>query len=116
MSPPVAADEVRISIAAEEDFLHRHRKDGTRARNAMASLEGKRDALLADTAFGPVFQPPKVPSFLREFPVLRVIKGLPHGFRAVYSVIRDPAVGLVVQIEWLGDHSEYDRLFGYKAS
>ncbi|MEK6976718.1 MAG: hypothetical protein AABY18_10315 [Candidatus Thermoplasmatota archaeon] len=70
----------------------------------------------ADTSFGPVFQPPKVPASLRHLHPLRVIKGLPHGFRAVYVVQHDPQDGIVVSIEWVGDHGEYDRLFGYATS
>lgn len=100
----------------KEGFLHRHRKDRDRAESVWASLVAKRPRLQADTAYGPVFQPPKVPAFLRHLHPLRVIKGLPHGFRAVYVVQHDPEDGVVVVIEWVGDHTEYDALFGYDTS
>lgn len=100
----------------KEDFFSRHRKDAGRAREAWASLVAKSPRLKADTSFGPVFQPPKVPAFLRHLHPLRVIKGLPHMFRAVYVVQHDPADGIVASIEWVGDHDEYDRLFGYSTS
>ena len=118
MTPPqrTPADLVAMQEGCKADFLARHRKDLARAEEAWASLVAKRRQLKADTSFGPVFQPPKVPTFLRHLHPLRVIKGLPHGFRAVYVVQHDPRDGIVVSIKWVGDHSEYDRLFGYATS
>lgn len=116
MSPPpqrTPADLVAIREGAKEDFFHRHAKGRARALDAWASLLEKRRLLLADTSFGPVFTPPRFPAFLKVARPLRAIKGLPHAFRAVYVVIHDPADGVVVRIEWVGDHAEYDRLFGY---
>lgn len=41
---------------------------------------------------------------------------LPHAFRALYSVLTRPGGGFRVVVDWIGDHKEYDRLFGYKTS
>lgn len=119
MSPPpqrTPADLVAVQVGVKEDFFRRHRKAAGRAEAVWSSLVGKARFLKADTSFGPVFQPPKVPPFLRHLHPLRVIKGLPHAFRAVYVVGHDPADGVVVSVEWVGDHEEYDRLFGYGTS
>jgi hypothetical protein len=118
MTPPqrVPADLVAMQEGCKQDFFRRHRKDRERAQAVWASLVAKAPQLQADTAFGPHFQPPKVPPFLRYLHPLRVIKGLPHGFRAVYVVQHDPDDGVVVVIEWVGDHAEYDALFGYATS
>ena len=115
MTPPqrTPADLVAMQQGCKEDFFRRHRKDRPRAEDAWASLVAKSGSLKADTSFGPVFQPPTVPAFLRHLHPLRVIKVLPHGFRAVYVVQHDPQDGIVVSIEWVGDHGEYDALFGY---
>lgn len=116
MAPPVKADDVRVLLAVREDFFTRHRKDQGRAGDVWSSLVAKRGALEADVDFGPLFQPPRLPRSLQGIHPLRVVKGLPHGFRAVYSVYRIPAIGLVVQVEWIGDHAEYDKVFGYHTS
>lgn len=41
---------------------------------------------------------------------------LPHDFRAIYTVLGRPGRGIRVAIEWIGDHKEYDALFGYSTS
>lgn len=116
MTPPVPADDVRVLSAVKKEFFQRHRKDASRADAAWHALVAKRDALMANVAFGPIFDPPRMPKELQGLHPLRVVKGLPHGFRAVYSVFQLPPVGLVVQVEWIGDHSDYDRAFGYSTS
>jgi hypothetical protein len=118
MTPPqrTPADLVAMQEGCKQDFFRRHAKDADRAADVWASLVGKAPMLKADTSFGPVFQPPKVPAFLRHLHPLRVVKGLPHGFRAVYVVPHDPLDGIVVSIEWVGDHAEYDRMVGYATS
>ena len=116
MTPPIPADAVDVREGLEASFRRRHRRDGPRARDAWRALVAKRSAMMADCAFGPIFQPPRLPDSLKGLGLLRVVKGLPHGFRAVYSVFRDPTVGLVVCIDWIGDHQEYDKAFGYATS
>lgn len=116
MTPPVPADDVRVLLEAREDFFRRHRKGQQRAKEAWASLAAKRGSLLANVGFGALLSGGRLPTFLQGRWPLRVIKGLPHGFRAVYSVFNSETEGLVVQIEWIGDHKEYDDLFGYSTS
>lgn len=118
MTPPqrTPADLVAMQAGCKDDFFQRHRKDRARAQEVWDSLVAKARQLKADSSFGPVFQPPKTPRPLRHLHPLRVIKGLPHGFRAVYVVQHDPLDGVVVSIEWVGDHDEYDHLFGYATS
>lgn len=116
MTPPVPATLVAVAAGVEADFRKRHRKDAARAGQVWESLVDKRAALLADSGFGPIFTPPKTPPFFRDIWPLRVLKVLPFAFRAVYTVFRDPQEGLVVQIEWVGDHKEYEALFGYSSS
>ncbi len=118
MTPPqrVPADLVAVREGCKQNFLHRHRRHKRRAAEVWQSLVGKRSQLKADTAFGPIFSPPTLPVFLKDVWPLRVIKGLPHAFRAIYTVVRDPVDGIVVRIEWVGSHAEYDDLFGYDSS
>lgn len=116
MPPPIPGDAVRVAADAKDDFFRRHRRDAARADDVWRALVERGPRLRADTSFGPVFQPPVRPAWLRHIAAPRVIKGLPHGFRAVYAVFNVPSVGLVVQIEWIGDHKEYDALFGYATS
>lgn len=39
---------------------------------------------------------------------------LPGSWRALYTVAGFPGRGVVVRIVWIGDHREYDGLFGYR--
>lgn len=110
---PTPGDFVAVQEGIKANFFARHKKDAARAKHVWASLVAKRRLLLSDTSFGPVFLPPQTPAFLRHLHVLRVIKGLPYAFRAVYVVENHPTYGIQVSIEWVGDHREYDRLFGY---
>lgn len=112
----VPADLVAMRENCKTDFFRRHAKDRMKANQAWKSLVGKARQLKADTAFGPIFTPPKLPEFLRDVWPLRVVKGLPHAFRAVYTIVHDPQDGVVVRIEWIGSHDEYDRLFAYETS
>ena len=116
MSPPpqrTPASLVAVREGCKEDFYARHARDRTRADHVWKSLVAKGPSVQADVSFGPIFLPPKRPAFLRGLTPLRVLKGLPYAFRAVYVVVQDPVDGRVVRIEWVGDHAEYDRMFGY---
>lgn len=115
MTPPqrTPADLVAVRELCREDFFGRHAKDRKRANEVWASIVAKAPQLKSDTSFGPIFSPPKLPDFLKHVWPLRVIKGLPHAFRAVYTVLHDPVDGVVVRIEWIGSHAEYEALFGY---
>jgi hypothetical protein len=113
---PIPADLVAVREGCKQDFLKRHQKDRKRAMDAWDSLVAKERHLRSDTAFGPLFDPPKLPAFLKGIWPLRLIKGLPHAFRAVYTIVHDPSDGVVVRVEWVGSHAEYDALFGYATS
>lgn len=57
------------------------------------------------------------PKELREYNTLYLIPELPHRFRALYEVSSaSPLDPIVITIVWIGDHSEYDQLFGYSTS
>jgi hypothetical protein len=38
---------------------------------------------------------------------------LPEGWRALYTVRSDPRAGDSIRIVWIGNHTRYERLFGY---
>lgn len=57
-----------------------------------------------------------VPRSMRDLSHLYVVPELPHRFRAVYSLVRRPDHATIVIVEWIGDHDEYDALFGYQTS
>ena len=38
---------------------------------------------------------------------------LPGGWRALYTVASSPTKGTQVRIVWVGNHTRYNRLFGY---
>lgn len=55
------------------------------------------------------------PKALRHLPNLFRLE-LPQGWRALYTVLTDRPDKFLVRILWIGDHGQYDRLFGYKRS
>lgn len=116
MTPPQRADEVRAIEGLKEAFFHRHGKDQTRAREAWEGLLARKPFLLADPGWGEPVPRSRIPRVFRGLPNLYLIPELPHRFRALYSVLRRPGTPIVVVIEWVGDHKEYDRLFGYHTS
>jgi len=54
-----------------------------------------------------------VPKSMRGLPNLFRLE-LPAGWRALYTVAGSPAVGTQVRVVWIGDHTRYNRLFGYR--
>ncbi len=38
---------------------------------------------------------------------------LPGAWRALYTVATSPTRGQRIRVVWVGDHTAYDRLFGY---
>ena len=38
---------------------------------------------------------------------------LPQGWRALYTVASRPGFGSQIRVVWIGDHTRYNRLFGY---
>lgn len=116
MTPPRGADEVRVLEGLREEFFRRHRKDLGRARDAWEGLVGRRDFLMADAGWGEPVRRKRIPKAFRHLPNLYLIPELPHRFRALYSVLRRPGTPIVAVVEWIGDHEEYDDLFGYRTS
>jgi hypothetical protein len=55
------------------------------------------------------------PKRFRGFPNLFRFE-LPGAHRGVYSVLTHPGRNREVRILWLGNHKQYDRLFGYSTS
>lgn len=105
----------RVLDGAKDDFSKRHRKDQARARIAWDALVTKRESLEADTTLGDPIERSKWPKQFRERPNLNRLE-LPNGFRALYTVLFIQGEGHIVRIDWIGDHKEYDKLFGYAAS
>ena len=117
MTPGMQAGDVRVLEGLKEDFFKRHRKDRKRAREAWAGLVARREALMRDVHMGePVPKRLRSRAF-RDVHTLFLVPELPHRFRALYEVSSaSPLDPVVVTIVWMGDHGEYDRLFGYRTS
>ncbi len=106
---------VAVLVGAKEDFLHRHRKDQPRASSAWAALVAKGTALSANAQLGDAIQRDRWPKRFKGWQNLYRLE-LPGGFRALYTVQFVQGEGHVARIDWIGDHKEYDRLFGYSTS
>jgi hypothetical protein len=117
MSPPVTpADRVLAQDGLREAFFRRHAKDKRRADDAWAALIGMVPWLLENPLGGEPVRAQQRPARFRGLPNLHLIPELPHRFRALYSFYEHPEHGRLVSIEWVGDHKEYDELFGYRTS
>ena len=53
-----------------------------------------------------------VPKCFRKLPNLFRLE-LPEGWRVLYTVASSPATGTQVRIVWIGNHTRYERLFGF---
>lgn len=107
--------QARVLEGAKDDFFKRHRKDRTRAETAWTALVAKGPSLEADTSLGDPVERTKWPKAWRDRPNLNRLE-LPNGFRAIYTVLFVQGEGRIVRIDWIGDHKEYDRPFGYSTS
>ena len=107
--------QARVLEGAKQDFFKRHKKDRTRADRAWSELVEKGRFLEQDTTLGDPIERRKWPSRFRDRPNLYRLS-LPNGFRAIYTVLFIQGEGHIVRIDWVGDHKEYDRLFGYSTS
>lgn len=105
-------DAVEVAVGFREDFLRRHRSDRRRAEDAWAALVRMAPRLRGDPCFGTQIAKRLFPRVFRDYDNLWKLD-LPHGCRAVYTVIGRSGGGVRVAVEWMGDHREYDRLFGY---
>lgn len=107
--------QVRVLEGVKEDFFKRHRKDRARAGAAWKDLVDKGSFLEQDTTLGDAIERRLWPKAFRDRPNLHRLS-LPNGFRAIYTVLFLQGQGHIVRIDWVGDHKEYDRLFGYSTS
>lgn len=82
---------------------------------AWKALVAKGPLLAADTTVGDPISRDRWPRAMQSLPNLARLE-LPGAFRALYTVVHVPGEGKVINIEWVGDHKEYDRLFGYSTS
>ncbi len=111
------ADDVRVLESLKQDFLKRHKKDRKRAQKAWDGLVARRDALMRDVQLGEPIPKRLRPKEFRDFHTLYLIPELPHRFRAVHEVSSaSPLDPIMVTIVWIGDHDEYDALFGFQTS
>ena len=75
----------------------------------------RRDALQRDVQSGEPIPKRLRPREFRDFHTLYLIPELPHRFRAVYEVSSASALDpVIVTVDWIGDHDEYDVLFDYR--
>ena len=109
----------RVAVAvlegAKEDFLRRHKKDRPRAATAWLALVAKGQALAANAQLGDPIQRDRWPKRFKGWQNLYRLE-LPGGFRALYTVQFVQGIGHLARIDWVGDHKEYDRMFGYATS
>lgn len=117
MTPWPAADEVRVLGGLKKDFFKRHKKGRKRAQEAWDGLVARRGMLMRDVQQGEPVPKRLQPREFEDFHTLYLIPELPHRFRALYEVSSaSPLDPIVVTIVWIGDHGEYDGLFGYRTS
>ena len=111
------AHDVRVLEGLKNDFFKRHRKNRKQAQEAWKGLVARRSALLRDVQMGEPVPKHLRPRDFRNYHTLYLIPELPHRFRALYEVSSSsPLDPIIVTIVWIGDHAEYDRLFGYRTS
>jgi hypothetical protein len=117
MTPWPTAGEVRMLAGLKDEFLKRHRKNLRRAKEAWGGLVARREALLRDVQYGEPVPKRLRPKQFKDFHTLYLIPELPHRFRALYEVSSESPQGpIIVTVVWIGDHDEYDALFGYRTS
>ncbi len=105
-------DDVVAAVGLRDDFLKRHRKDRRRAQTAWDAFRLKVALLRSDPFLGTQIPKDRFPAAYARYDNLWKLD-LPHAFRAIYTVIGRPGRHVVVAVDWIGDHDEYDALFGY---
>lgn len=117
MTPWPQAGDVRVLEGLKSDFFKRHKKNRKHAQEAWDGLVARRDALSRDVQMGEPVPRKFRPKKFQGYNTLYLIPELPHRFRALYEVSSaSPLEPIVVTIVWIGDHTEYDKLFGYRTS
>lgn len=106
------ADTVEVVQGLREDLMTRHKKDRQRADQAWEALVDRAPRLTEDPFPGTQIPEDRLPRRFEAYGNLWKLD-LPHAFRAVYTVLGRPSGGIRVAIEWIGDHGECERLFGY---
>jgi hypothetical protein len=92
-------------LVAEEEFRRARPAQRAKLREVAARL--RKEPFLGDRI------PQRlVPKRFRRYPNLFRLE-LPGAWRALNSVLGDSSRGLEVRVVWVGDHTRYDRLFGY---
>lgn len=94
---------VEVGRGLKNDFFERHKKDTPRAEDAWQALVALADRLREDPLAGEQVQKRLFPAAFREHDNLWKLN-LPHGFRALYTVLGRPGGGVRVAVEWVGDH------------
>lgn len=74
-----------------------------------------KQALLADPLVGDRIRRELWPKRFRALPNLFRLE-LPGAHRGLYSILTYPGQTREIRIVWLGNHQQYDRLFGYATS
>lgn len=111
------AHAVRVLNGLKKQFLKRHERNGKRAHEAWDGLVARRTALMRDVQLGQPIPKRFRPKEFKAYHTLYLIPELPHRFRAIYEVSSaSPLEPIIVTIVWIGDHDEYDALFGYRTS
>ena len=111
---PVAVS-VEILDGLKEQFLKRHNRDVARARDVWSAHVKLGETLERDPFSGTQIPKRIFPKPFRHHDNLWKLD-LPHSFRALYTALTRPGRGLRVAVEWIGDHKEYDKLFGFSTS
>ncbi|MBI2077411.1 MAG: hypothetical protein HYT80_03435 [Euryarchaeota archaeon] len=112
MAEPAA---VEVLEGLKESFFKGHRREGQKAHEVWRGLVRLGAALAKDPFSGIHIEKRLFPRRFRQYDNLWKLN-LPHSFRAIYTVLGRPGSGIRVAIEWIGDHKEYDVLFGYATS
>jgi hypothetical protein len=117
MKPWPEAGDVRVLAGVKSEFFKRHKKDMKRAHEAWDGLVARRAALMRDVQMGEPVPRRLRPKEFQDYHTVYLIPELPHRFRALYEVSSaSPLEPIVVTVIWIGDHTEYDDLFGYRTS
>jgi len=83
---------------------------------AQSALRKKvKPALVADPFWGDKIRRELWPKRYKHLPNLFRFE-LPDAHRGVYSALTYPGQPREIRIVWLGNHKQYDRLFGYHTS
>jgi hypothetical protein len=98
-------ESIEVVVGLQDDFMARHRKARKRATEVWTSLVQLAPVLRQDPFHGDQVSKKRFPRRFKGFDNLWRI-ALPHGFRALYTVLGQTTGRVKVRVEWLGDHKE----------